>query len=336
MKKYIISAVTIALIGITVLTVILSGFSEDKEGGEEILAEAQETMKFRSLEEMEELTRRAEALMETKEPEIVIRAFEITAVGTPIDPETGERADRFEFRGKNESETKEKDTVSGLEGDENPVPKDKGTDTQTMAYESNGDYQMESSDNTYREPGKVGKVNESQAEKEIYQETARTEYADIQTYETDTVGSSEGDWSSTATETVANKAEIPQGDSLKNVPEGDAASSIYDILKASLDEAGIGWWYPYACAQMMQESSGNPWAENVNGLDKGLFQYRISYWQEPEDIFDINAQIRRYTREVQARINAGLSIPEIISRHFTSDWITTINWEYVNAVLSRL
>lgn len=334
--RYIISAVTIVLIGITVLTVILSGFSEDKEGGEEILAETQETMKLRSFEEMEELTRRAEALMETEEPEIVIRAFEITAVGTPIDPETGERADRFEFRGRNESETEKEDTVSGLEGNENSIPQDKGTDTQTMAYESNGNNQVESSDNAYREPGKVGTINESQAEKEIYKETAEAEYDDIQVSEPDTMDSPEGDWSSSSAETLANEIEVPQGDSLENVPEGDAASSIYDILKASLEGAGIGWWYPYAVAQMMQESSGNPWAENINGLDKGLFQYRISYWQEPEDIFDINAQIRRYTREVQARINMGLSIPEIISRHITSDYVTEINWEYVNAVLSRL
>ena len=57
---------------------------------------------------------------------------------------------------------------------------------------------------------------------------------------------------------------------------------------------------------------------------------------EPEDIFDVNAQIRKYTQQVAARINAGLSVEEIISRHITSDYVTEINWEYVNAVLQWL
>lgn len=113
-------------------------------------------------------------------------------------------------------------------------------------------------------------------------------------------------------------------------------SPLYSLLRAQLDAKGISWWLPYAVAQIQLESAWNPWAENPNGLDKGLLQYRITYWQEPEDIFDVNAQIRRYTNEVSARINAGLSIEEIISRHYTSDYVTEINWEYVNNVLRYL
>lgn len=135
---------------------------------------------------------------------------------------------------------------------------------------------------------------------------------------------------------VVGTVEAPQGDSLDNQPEGDAASTIPEILKASLDGAGIGWWYPYACAQIEQESHWNPWAVNPNNLDYGLLQYRISFWGEPEDIFDVNAQIRKYTQQAAARINAGLSVEEIISRHITSDYVTEINWEYVNAVLQWL
>jgi len=135
---------------------------------------------------------------------------------------------------------------------------------------------------------------------------------------------------------VVGTVEAPQGDSLDGQPEGDAASTIPEILKASLDGAGIGWWYPYACAQIEQESHWDPWAENANGQDKGLLQFRLCYWMEPEDIFDVNAQIRKYTQQVAARINAGLSVEEIISRHITSDYVTEINWEYVNAVLQWL
>ena len=112
--------------------------------------------------------------------------------------------------------------------------------------------------------------------------------------------------------------------------------SIQDQLRIALEQAGIGWWWPYAWAQAQQESHWNPWAENANGLDKGLFQYRITYWTEPESIFDVGAQIRKYVGQVQARIFAGLSIEEIISRHITSDYVTAINWQYVNDVLQHL
>lgn len=112
--------------------------------------------------------------------------------------------------------------------------------------------------------------------------------------------------------------------------------SIPELLARTLSEMGIDWWTPYAIAQMMLESGGNPYAENPNGLDKGLFQYRITYWTQPESIFDAGAQIRLYCSQVYARICAGLSVEEIISRHYTSDYITEINWEYVNAVLARM
>ena len=136
-------------------------------------------------------------------------------------------------------------------------------------------------------------------------------------------------------ETVANETES-QGaaNTVGAAPvEESGNTDIYGLLSRSLDAAGIGWWYPYAVAQMTQESQCNPWAENANGLDKGLFQYRITYWTQPESIFDVNAQIRVYVSQVQARLAAGLSIEETISRHYTSDYITEVNWQYVNDVL---
>ena len=122
--------------------------------------------------------------------------------------------------------------------------------------------------------------------------------------------------------------EIPHPAPVETTPQ--------DKLLTALRNAGIEWWWPYAYAQVMQESQWNPNAVNANGLDFGLLQYRLKspdgtrmYWTEPESIFDVDAQIRKYVGQV-----AGLSIEEIISRHFTSDYVTEINWEYVNRVLS--
>lgn len=114
------------------------------------------------------------------------------------------------------------------------------------------------------------------------------------------------------------------------------AIDIYGLLRVSLENAGIGWWYPYAVAQMTQESHCNPWAVSADGLDYGLFQFRLEYWKEPESIFDVDAQIRKYVSNTCARINAGLSIEEVISRHFTSDYVIEINWKYVQDVLQHL
>lgn len=131
-------------------------------------------------------------------------------------------------------------------------------------------------------------------------------------------------------------SDVPAETEPETVVDEQVGQNVYELIAAELNVYGVGWWYPYAVAQMMAESGGDPYAENPNGLDKGLFQYRVTYWTEPESIFDVRAQIRRYVREVTARINAGLSIEEIISRHYTSDWVTEINWEYVNHVLSRM
>lgn len=131
--------------------------------------------------------------------------------------------------------------------------------------------------------------------------------------------------------------DLPAGDMTpEDCPEGDAMAlgDLEDYLRGQLAVNGAEWFYPYAWCQVMQESNWNPWAENANGQDKGLLQFRAQFWQEPESIFDPYAQIRRYVREVTARINAGLSVEEVISRHYTSDYVTEVNWEYVNHVLS--
>lgn len=131
-------------------------------------------------------------------------------------------------------------------------------------------------------------------------------------------------------------SDVPAEAEPPSVVDQQVGQDVFELLAAELNAYNIGWWYDFAVAQMMQESGGNPLAENPNGLDKGLYQYRITYWQEPGSIFDPVLQIRRYVREVYARINAGLSVEEIISRHYTSDYVTEINWQYVNDVLARM
>lgn len=49
-------------------------------------------------------------------------------------------------------------------------------------------------------------------------------------------------------------------------------------LYNQLCNRGIGWYYPYAVAQIFQESRWNPASENPNGLDKGICQFRKPYF----------------------------------------------------------
>ncbi len=108
---------------------------------------------------------------------------------------------------------------------------------------------------------------------------------------------------------------------------------IQSMLYNTLARYGIEYWYEIALCQMYQESHGNVYAENPNGLDKGLFQYRITYWDWSRgDIFDPAAQIELYAEQMARRLNSGLSVEECISRHMTSDYCTDVNWQYVSDV----
>lgn len=111
-------------------------------------------------------------------------------------------------------------------------------------------------------------------------------------------------------------------------------------LRNALAAEGIEEWFTGGLAQVYQESHGDPFAQNPNGLDKGLLQYRITYWPataaaygEPgADIFDWRAQVRVYARQTAARISAGLSVDEIISRHKTSDDCPALDQAYIQQV----
>lgn len=177
-----------------------------------------------------------------------------------------------------------------------------------------------------------GETDEQETVQEVVRETvSETVEVDSSRSSETYADTSEAAWDNTCPTTVET---APETQATQTVAQSSVTPQ--DKLLTALRNAGIEWWWPYAYAQVTQESRWNPLAENINGLDKGLFQYRIIYWTEPESIFDVDAQIRKYVSQVSARIAAGLSIEEIISRHLTSDYVTEINWEYVNLVLSHM
>ena len=106
---------------------------------------------------------------------------------------------------------------------------------------------------------------------------------------------------------------------------------VQDYLYRRLCEAGIGWFFPYAVLIAYQESKFDPLAENPNGRDKGLFQYRVEYhptldWRNPYAEADI------FIQQMANRAYAGCDILTMISRHKQSDW-GPYDAEYVAQVL---
>lgn len=110
---------------------------------------------------------------------------------------------------------------------------------------------------------------------------------------------------------------------------------VAEYLYRRLCETGTGWFYEYALCLAYQESSFNPLAENVNGRDKGLYQFRVEFhpglaWQNPY------AQTDLFVAMMAARAAAGCDAYSMISRHNTSDYCPEINPVYLTQVLSHL
>lgn len=114
------------------------------------------------------------------------------------------------------------------------------------------------------------------------------------------------------------------------------------FLYEQLELHGIEWFFPYAIAQSTQESECDP-TNVTNGLDYGLYQYRITFWAEVSerygykdaDIFNPYIQIDIYVHQMAKRLNEyGLDVYETISRHYTSDW-GAFNAQYVQDVMER-
>lgn len=107
---------------------------------------------------------------------------------------------------------------------------------------------------------------------------------------------------------------------------------LQEYLYSQLCVKGIEWFMPYAMLLAYQESNFNIYAENKNGLDKGLFQYRITYWGSG-DIFNPYTQIDIFTTQMANRANIGCTVSDMISRHNMSDY-GPYNQDYVNHVMS--
>ena len=123
--------------------------------------------------------------------------------------------------------------------------------------------------------------------------------------------------------------------------DGDTLDpEVAGYLKRTLEAKGIGWWWPYAICQCHQESSFQT-DQVTNGIDYGLFQYRIYYWQEWEDragvghgdILDPYHQIDVYTEMVRQWISEGRSIEETIGAHNYGGWTWDYDPQYVSDVM---
>lgn len=110
------------------------------------------------------------------------------------------------------------------------------------------------------------------------------------------------------------------------MPE-EIQAHLYNTLAA----CGIGWFMPYAVMIAYQESRFNVAAENKNGLDKGLFQYRMTYWSYG-DILSPYDQINIFVQQMAKRAASGCTVSEMISRHKQSDW-GSYDQAYVDQVL---
>lgn len=188
-----------------------------------------------------------------------------------------------------------------------------------------------------QEPTQEDATDEQEASKEAPAETTCESRMDGDAADQADAADPEGARSDSGPETVESEAPGPV---YYRIAGGLIPEEIQTALHEALDAEGIGFWYEGALAQVFQESHGNPAAENPNGLDKGLLQYRTTYWPQTAaaygepgaDIFDWRAQVRVYARQTAARINAGLTTDEIISRHKTSDSCPALDTVYIQQV----
>lgn len=206
----------------------------------------------------------------------------------------------------------------------------------TEAIEEIVEETAETSENALFEANSAMPCEDGEAFQKWYEENRRN-------YEPETAEESRNDGSGTDHESDGEKFEeagIPETGAtevestmppLYRIDGETIDASIQERLYQHLQAAGIEYWYTGALAQMYQESRGQQYAVNqTNHEDMGLFQYKSRFWDwSSGDIFDIDAQMRRYAAEMAARFNAGLTVDEAISRHNTSDYVTTVNTEYV-------
>lgn len=110
-------------------------------------------------------------------------------------------------------------------------------------------------------------------------------------------------------------------------------------LMEQLDARGIGWFYQTALCQIYQESRFNHIAVNKNGLDFGLCQFRITYWDGfarqaglvKYDIMNPIDQIYVYAWMMAKYLAEEGSVEGALSRYYTGH--SGCCASYVNDVL---
>ena len=118
-----------------------------------------------------------------------------------------------------------------------------------------------------------------------------------------------------------------------------------DYLYQRLCEIGAEWFYPYACAQAMQESGMNPlnnvgrtqisWLNGEATYDCGLYSFKTKYWNAAYgDVCDYHANINAYIDRIAPHLAAGeANVKQAIAQHYDPYHYSE---EYVQYVLGRL
>lgn len=125
-------------------------------------------------------------------------------------------------------------------------------------------------------------------------------------------------------ETAAEIAEAPQTPVL-SVDGHRLGADLENYLYGQLRQRGLQWFYPTALCQIYQESRFNPYAENPNGLDKGLCQFRITFFGKfaqqsglvQYDIFNPIDQLYVYCYLMDKYLTEEGSVDMALSRYYT-------------------
>lgn len=98
-----------------------------------------------------------------------------------------------------------------------------------------------------------------------------------------------------------------------------------EYLYGQLEQRGIAYMFGYCYAQIYGESRFDPYAENPNGLDKGLCQFRAPYWDgwaaqagiAGASIWDPYAQLKVFAMITHANLIAsGWDLGLTLSRYY--------------------
>ena len=169
-------------------------------------------------------------------------------------------------------------------------------------------------------------IRKNSAKNEVLHEQTASEEAERHEHEESAVLEEPKESYAQPISTVETSA--PMESESTNIQE---ATPLYSVNGAVLDEEiqlylfqrlteqNIAYFMPYAMMIIYQESKLDIYAENPNGRDKGLLQYRVEYvpwmdWRNPYQ------QIDYFVAQMANRAAAGCTVSEMISRHNTSDY----------------